>query len=520
MPIVKFNNIASIGIVNDADPFELPPNAWSNGSNVRFYDNKIVKFAGHSSVYGTPTVTPYWAIPVQSSSTYYWVYPGASKVYVTDGTTHTNITRQTAGNDVNYSATYDKGWNGGAISGLLVLNNGVDDPQMWSTTSPSTKLSSLTWDAGNTWSAKGHTCAVMRPFKNYLVALDVTKGATRYPHMVKWSAATVSGAVPASWDETDATNDADEQDLSETGGDLIDCLSMRDINVIYKEDSTWIMQYTGDNRIFAFYEVFKTVGALTRRCIKEFDGRHIVLTSGDLVIHDGNNPQSIINAKMRNWLFNNIDSTYYRRTFITPNYSKNEMWVCFPQSGSTLPDMALVWNYRENTLGVRQIPSAPHIAYGIVDPSENVAWSADSNAWSSDSTSWDQRAYNPTILKLLLCSGTNFFLGDNTDQFNGSSMTAYVERQGLDLGDSSRIKLVKRLRPKIEATGAVTIKVGQQASKNGSVTWTNYSFDPSTDEYVDVIVAGRYIAFRFESSSNISWSLSSYEVEFEFQGLF
>ena len=41
------------------------------------------------------------------------------------------------------------------------------------------------------------------PVQNYLIALDLTKSGTRYPHMVKWSAAADPGTVPASWDETD-----------------------------------------------------------------------------------------------------------------------------------------------------------------------------------------------------------------------------------------------------------------------------------------------------------------------------
>lgn len=29
--------------------------------------------------------------------------------------------------------------------------------------------------------------AVVRPYKNFLIALNITKGAVNYPHMVKWS---------------------------------------------------------------------------------------------------------------------------------------------------------------------------------------------------------------------------------------------------------------------------------------------------------------------------------------------
>jgi hypothetical protein len=206
--LIPIENVSQYGIITDIDAHDLPNEAWSEGQNVRVIDNRVEKFTGHSQVFGTASIVPYWLLPVQNPANYYWMYAGLDKVYVTQGGTHYNLTRQTAAVDVDYTGTADDLWTGGVVAGIPVLNNGVDDPQMWNPVSTSQRLTSLKYDASNDWAAKNYQTKILRPFKNYLVALDVTKASVEYPHMVKWSHPAVPGAVPETWDEADATKDA------------------------------------------------------------------------------------------------------------------------------------------------------------------------------------------------------------------------------------------------------------------------------------------------------------------------
>jgi len=508
---MKLDNVGTIGLINDVDPQDLPDGAFSGGQNIRFKDGYLEKVKGYSSVFGTPSVAPYWMLPIVSSSTLYWVYCGLAKVYVTDGTTHTNITRQTASVDVDYSATAAKNWSGGFLSGIGVFNNGVDDPQVWSPAVPGTKLTSLKWDASETWSSKNHQAKIIRPFGNFWVALDITKSSTNYPYLVKWAHPASVGAEPVTWDETDTTKDAGEFDLGKTGGALVDALTLRDSFIIYKEDSIYSMRHTGGEFVFEFKEIFQ-FGAISSRCIKEFEGKHIVLSHGDLIVHDGQSAKSIINKRMKNWLFNSIDQDNFATCFVTQNHQKNEFMVCFPETGHSLPSKALIWNYRDNTFGTRDLPNTPHIAYGIVDSGSSVDWDSDSESWDDDSSSWNQRSFNPTVLRSLMASGTNLYLLDDTNTEDGTIFTAYAERASWDFGTNT-IKFVKKLWPRIIASGEVTIKLGTQFNKNDGISWTSYTFDPSTDEYIDTLIKGRFISFRIESSANVEWKMA--EIDFE-----
>lgn len=520
--IKSFDNIFN-GIQSDIDPNTLPDGmgkeglVWSSGKNIRFIEDYIEKFKGHSSTFGTPSVAPYGLFPVATVTTYYWIYAGLAKVYIYDGSTHTNITRQTASVDVDYTGGAGDKWNGGVISGIPFINNGVDSPQMLTPVSASTKLASLTWASGQTWNSQSKSCKTIRAYKNFMVALDVTESATRYPLRLRWSTNT-NGGAPVSWDDTDATESAGFTELNQTNGFLLDCLPLGDTNIIYKEDQTWAMRFVGGNDIFRFDPVFTGDGMLTSGCVQPFFNKHVVLTNGDLILHDGQSIQSIIEKREKNFLFNDIDSTNYKTTFMTPNYHKKEIWICYPSNGSSLPNKALVWNYKDNTFGRRDLPSSPSIAYGVVDPSTDKTWNAQAVVWNTETSKWDEQSYNPSIKRLLIASGTGLYLADDTDQFNGSNMTSFIERTGLDFGSPEVFKYFKTVWPRLTASGPVTVKIGTQPLKGGAISWESGTFDPSTDEKVEFNSSGKFCGIYFGSASNVSWKLHGFDIEYEMGG--
>lgn len=519
--IIPVPNAGQFGLVSDLAPHELPLNAWSGGRNVRVRDNYVEKFLGHQEVFGTPTVVPYWLLPVASPTTYYWVYASLAKAYVWDGSTHTNITRQSVGVDVDYNATIDKNWTGGVLGGIPVLNNGIDDPQMWNPVSAAQRLQLLSnWDTN--WKA-----GALRPFKRFLVALDITKSGIRYPHMVKWSHPAAPGALPSSWDETDATKDAGEWELKESNGVVLDGFPLRDLFVIYKEDSTWGMQFIGGVAVFRFLNLFRSVGAISRRCAAEITpGQHVVFSPDDIVVHDGQQARSIIDARRRRLLYSSMDTMNYRRSFLVHNLPKQEVWFCFPETGSTLPNRAFIWNYSNNTWGVRDLPGVAHIDFGVVDPGAgNDQWNNAVGDWNSDTLLWGEQSFNAILNHLLIAgtTGTRLYQGDITTQEAGANTTSFVERTGLGFPlkvgrppDFTTRKLLKRLWPRIEGTTgeSLNVYVGAQDAVNGSVSYgPPKTYTIGTTKSLDFLVNSPLHALKFESTGSLEWRLHGYEVD-------
>lgn len=531
MPRVPLFGVGKVGFVPDLPPHELPPEAWSDVLNVRFRDGRAERVNGHTQVYGTPTVNPYWALFCPGLSANFWLYAGSAKVYAVDvAGTHTDMTR-TAGGD--YSMDEDLLWNGGILGGIPVINNGVDTPQYWATIETSTKLDDL-----SNWPANA-TCRVLRPFKNFLIALDYTDGSSnRYPHRVKWSHSADPGTVPNSWDETDDTKDAGENDLTDIArGFIVDGRPLGDVFIIYKQASIWGMQFIGGNYIFRFISLVDGIGAYSKHCISPVATRglprHFVFTGDDLIIFDGRQADSILTDRAKTWLLDQLDDTNLGRAFCQTNFPEKECWFCFPTVGFDWPNKALVWNWEENTLYPRDILEASYIAIGDTteDSSANLTWNSDSDSWDSDTTVWTTTENNPNQLGLVQCAPDTdkLYKSDDGDTLDGTSITSYVERTGLAVAGQDRSgqpkvdygmrKLVHRVWPRIIG-GPVELRVGYQEELNDTVSWSDaMEFDPANQKYADFLVSGRLIAVRFSGVGDNDWKLTGYDLEIEPAGI-
>ena len=527
MTRVPIENVGSIGIVQstDAPSHSLPPGAWTSGQNIRFQDNKVVKFTGHKAVFDPPNIAPSWAIAIPTSTAMYWIYTSLTKASVYEGGVHADITRASG----NYNANVTDVWNGGILGGIPIINNSIDIPQFWASASPTTKLADLTnWPVGM-------TAKVIKPFKAFLVALNVTKnvGLNEYPHMVKWSHPADPGSIPVTWDETDATKDAGEVDLTDVSAGIIrDGLALRDMFVIYKDGSTWGMRFLGGRFIFKLFNIFTTSGILAQDCVAALPkGKgHFVLTGDDLIIHDGQKIQSIVDRKWRKYLATNIDTNNFDKSFCVTNYAEREMWACFPTSGNTTPNIALTWSLIDGSIGVRDLSNISYIAQGEVNNTDIAAsWNADLNSWDSDTTAWGGQLYTAFIRRMLACdpSTTKLYQFDTTNQLAGVNMASSITREGhpwLDVDSNGKPranfgqrKIVTRIWPRMTG-GPVNIRVGTQETPQGTITWSNSaSFLPGTDEYIDPepTPSGRLIAVEFSTTTDVAWQLEGYDLMIE-----
>lgn len=516
-----FANLADIGIVKDVDERELPPSAWTDGRNVRFINNAVEKFTGHGVAYGTPSAAPYYATPVVKGANYFWVYASLAGLYSTDGTTHYDITTLSA----TYAATADINWTSAHLGGgVLVMNNGIDAPQSWTGTSISDRFTALAnWPAGM-------IARRVRPFKQFLFAADIDEGlgSGRNNTLLRWSHPATPGAVPTSWDHTDPTKDAGRVEISQTADGIVDMLTLRDTLFIYKANSTWSAQFIGGRNKFSFRSVFSQFGLLSARCAKDFFGRHVVLTSEDVIIHDGQNVEQVLHKRLRNWLTQTIDGTYYPRSFVTVNHNKNEIWICFPESGATFPNLAIIWNWKDGGASIRELPTGTtHIAYGLVDLGSSEQIDLQSGTIDSWSGAIDQENYSGAAQYLLMADGsrTLFYRGDNTEQFNAVNMTAYVSRETLPLignnDDINVYKTIHEIYPVIEGTngGVVNIYVGRRNFLGDVVSWDGpFAYTIGTTVKVNCRAHGRIINIKFESTTNITWALQRYTVRYTVNG--
>ena len=210
------------GMIKDVNPTALPNEFFSHTENTRFEDNAAKKILGHDSVFTAPSVAPYFLINL-TGSTNYWFYAGTAKIYRTDGSTNADVTR-TSGGDYSTNLTTVGNWVGSIFNGNPILCNGVDDPQLYDTSS--SKFIDLTNWPSNT------TCKSIRPYGNYLIALNMTESGTDLQNKVRWS--DTSTTIPTTW-VAGATNDAGTNTIGDEGDFIVDGFQLNKSFVIYKE---------------------------------------------------------------------------------------------------------------------------------------------------------------------------------------------------------------------------------------------------------------------------------------------
>ena len=595
MALIPIDNVGQVGIVKDINPWQLPPNVWSDGNNVRSEHGSITKSPGYADVMATVPVAPLYIINLVTGVNEYWIIGGTAAIHVYDNSTVSNtldgavgaadstitvdstvgfetagtitigeeeipytgksstdftgcsrgggatthsdgakVTRTKKWYDITrtsgaYSADVTENWTATVIGGVLVMTNGVDDPQYWALVSGVPATAQKMQDLNN-WDTNDE-CKSLRAFRSFLVALNVTKSGVNFPRLVKWSTEAATQSTPTSWDETSAVVDAGEYELADSKGEILDGLPLRDTFMIYKEDSIYSMTYVGTPFIFAFRQLSPSVGALTKNCIAEYDGGHFFFGNGDIYINDGQKVVSILPHKIRDYIFESIDGEEYKKSFVVADYGRTEMWACFPTAESTSGqcNKAVVWNWTNQAFTIRDLPDLAHIGYGSVDdPNSFTTWEAAVPTWSSALGTWSQSwSQVENVLVMAGYTDTKLYRNNSGNREDTTDMTSYIQRTGLSTTaqgqpDQVVVKRIKAIYPKMEVSGSgntVNVYVGTQMSTEEAVTWSSaYTFNPDTQSKVSVRASGKLYGVKFESTGDFDWRLDGYSIEVDDAG--
>jgi len=536
--IIPLRNPAAIGIIKDIEAHDLPIEAWSDGSNMRFRDGRAEKFSGHSRIYDSspPAAGAYYIMPYfKPDGSFAWMICGLDDIWQISSSAYTEFTRLSG----DYTGSASDRWNGAVFGGSLILNNGVDAPQQLEP--GDTKFTDLDYITGtSTWgntdgttggAGSGITAKVIRAFRDQLIALDVTNknlaaGSQRDPYMIKWSHYASAGAVPNSWNPSDTSKAAGEFSLIQTPDYLVDCLPLGDVNIVYKEDTTWVQRFVGFPAIYEFDKIPDTFGMMGQQCAVEVNGMHLVKTLSDLVVHNGQQiVKSVVDKKWRRWIQNNIDTDNYSNSYMVKSSRGQEAWFCFPTVGNTFPDIALVWNWKDDNLSVRELPGARHIAEGITDPV--VEDGVDALGGTADQLTgiYDQRFYDPISRQLLMAEDedTEVTLSqlDTGETFNGTVITADLRRDGIPLNEGKSTKQgkrrVRRVTPYISGTigSAVQVRVGTQVNdRYDDIQWSDWKdYTIGVTRKLDFRVTGRYMSLHIRSNENAEFVYDGCDID-------
>lgn len=506
MPQVVVNNLDKLGVVSDIAPFNTPPNAFTSARNVSFINGGVAKSGNRTEV----------LVPAEERANATYSKDGAiyygTKDSIYRNTGVDNILMNKGG--LPYTPIAHK-WNITELSNVLIFNNGVEAPQMLIPQQPT--FADLTAWGYENGEQKTWTVTKMVAYKNFLLALGVIEDGTEYPQRVRWSDLAVPNQAPPTWDATDTTASAGFNDLSEARGNIIDAVPMGDYLVLYTAQDVFIVSYVGGNNIFAFRKSMSDVSILAEGCAVNINGGHFLVTTNDVVFHNGSTWQSIITDRIKEELFSAVRTTDYRQVRVQNYPAKNEVWILYPSAKGMELDRAAIYSTVNQTWTFRELPNLTCIGYGVVPSKDSLI--DEVHDIINDNHNIINGVGKDFIKSSLYAVSSDLKFWAVDEGVTGSiNIPCTLIKQSMDFDDwgveATQHKQIKAVYPQFSGSGTVMISIGVAENPYEAPKWSvAVPFRIGTDRKADFRVTGRYISIRFQGFENAAWTLLSYGID-------
>jgi len=529
-------DMGSAGVIADVSPYNLPTNVVSSGVNVRFENGNISRSPVLRRIYefGDDGIKPAYAFSIPAvanggNEAIVVVRFDYHAIYSVVGDTVTDLTPSPIPENSGLGS-----WTNTFLGNVAYLNNRSDLPYM-KRPSDSTFQTLTAWD--DEWRTES-----LRAYKDFLIALNVTKGATSYPTMVKWSDIAAFGGPPPSWDETSTTNSAGENIINEMQTPIIDGLSLRDSFIIYGASEVWLMNYIGGNLLFQFRKLFDATGIISQNCVTEVEGLHYVFGSNDIYVNDGASKRSIAHGRVKDFIFDNLVRDQVDKAFVAHNPSLNEILFCYPSSDAQCSftdttigcNRAAVYNYRRDLWSFVDLPNLVSACEATVsggqtyDSLDPTPYTQLGGSYASDED--DQDAHVVFVGQVNPGQGISGNRVYGYDLAYGGRLNrpvetellrpAFIERVGIDIDEEgiplTAYKVIQAFYPQIGVTGQGTVdfQFGASDILGQEPTWgPRITYDPSVDNRVDNRESGRYLAYRMYHQGTTDFAFSGLDAK-------
>lgn len=521
MPILNIRDLGTVGVNTDIAPWELPPSALSAGINFRMSSGKIQSAGGIVPI-GPDTgdemghITPTKNFDLQSK----WIVMGKSSIKLFNAGAYTVIS-----NNLSFSGLDETKWSSCRIGRVTFMNHPDIHPIYWVDQAEGDGIAQaewLPWHAGSeTWAQAGMSCRVIASHKNFLFALGMKEQTAEYRDKVWWSHPAEPDGIPFSWRITAEQPDSIAGYVSlGRGGAIVGGESLRDSFIIYSEDAINSLEYVGDALGWRRRTVSSSADLVGKEAVVEVKGVQYFISRSDIMMFDGNQMQSLLHNRLRSRLAASINSDTRHRSWAAHNQSFNEIWFAVPETLAEFPTAAIVYNYRDNTLAIRDLEQEiKHGQFGD-EPSDvgNLTWDTMTNDWDSDRGSWGMAGERPFKGALLGVTGTQIVDVDPgfSESADDTRTPTVITRQDLPIGGHEANTTITRIYPLVEGTAPLEIRVGSAQRAGGPIRWAGdfRTFVPGVDRKIDVRTTGETHAYEIRSKGGAFFDLTGMDIEF------
>jgi hypothetical protein len=400
MPTIPLQNLGIQGLNTDVPAQALSPENFSDGLNMRPSDGSlqgVYKFptAFDTNVTGNSArnvlAATQWTPVGSDNFNLAYLYESSSGVVsfqVSQDVLNPISSASSVTATTNLSLNGRFGFDFFTFNGVIIVNDGINQPIRISNngTEASPNYQSLylaNWFSG---AADGSaqegivanrvTTQRLASYNNRLVALNLSGAYLANENLgnssLAWSTPitdinTLNGIT---W-RYSSTNSAGDDILTETSGQLLDAAQLGPYLIVYKDDSVYRYQDSGDPLYLVSELLFDDDGLYSPNCFEDIGGgRHFVLGNYGIYIHDGGpNKKDISKGRIQKDIYNTVNPAHKNRTFTFLNSRDKEVWVCYSAVGNsgTGTNFAYVYNYQSNVWYKRTLPNIKGITEGEIN---------------------------------------------------------------------------------------------------------------------------------------------------------
>jgi len=562
MANLPLRQLGGAGVITDASPYDLPPNAYSAANNVIFSENRIQRAPVFKQLFNPIRSTLSYDAATGSydananlynsaeggssnASRFVGSYtdPSAGEtVFVAD---NDGTIRAYPGNVMTFqtptsgSVTNDNPWSHAQVAGLSFLARKGMRPY-----ARNIKNDSVYSLMGGDWVATD-SANVVRGFKGFCLCLGMNKNGVDFPTMVKWSNP-IQYSTPVTglqWDPANTNFVAGENVIGDMKNPIRDGLPLGESFIIYAQNQLWLMEYTGDSNVFNFRRLGFEGGIVNTNCVVEVEGKHFVFGDNDIYVHDGISRQSVADGRVRRRIFNTLDRNKQSFCFVAHDSVSKLLHFCYATlqdeasfAGTQFCNQAATYNYKNDTWTFMDLPNivggAEANATLVKDMYPDVQ-----NSYSLYNTSYTSFSGGgtPKLSIMLGIFDQSKGLSDscvyaidlptvglvNLPANTETLKTAYVERVGISLDTQGlplrSYKTVQSAVPESyfdDVTGTFTFEFGSSDLPEQTPNYrSKQTFNPATDYKIDMMVSGRYLAYKISTDAISNFQLSGMDCE-------
>ncbi len=527
--IIPIRGMSEAGVITDVDPASLPLTAFTRAKNVRFDEGAVLRSPVFRTVKASLGFNPRYVYGVNPITGYSTVVI-ATDTYGIQEYANGSLTDRSG--SISATSANDLVWTGTTLANIVYINRSDKVPSYKAI--GGTNFAALTnWDSN--WRAES-----LRSYGDFLIGLNMTESSTNYGTRVRWSNIATANAIPDSWDASDTTKSAGFNDLVQMQSPILDGATLGTNFIVYSKSDVWLMEFVGGTFIFNFRKVFSDIGIINQNCAIEVDSRHYVFADNDIYVHDGNTRESIVDQRVKNYIFQGLDSSKTDVCFVARHPELEEIYFCY-NSGDDMAEFtasnrcnrAAVYNYKNGTWSFLDLPNVASATIANVNSSATYQNSTASYAAIGGSY-WSQQANFDT--HCIFVGQDNSTDGITSDKMYGldlndtgslsfaldseATKSPLLERTGIDLDEMVKLsgyKVINKVYPQITTNNlskTFSFNFGAANLITGTPNYeTTVTYDISADHKIDSRAAGRYLSYKLSLPDNKDFSFIGFDMD-------